>query len=74
MWELVSDTLKARYTFKTVSCKLIRPDHFWQPGSILATKSGPGSDQFWQLLIIFCSRSSRVALCDHKVIKTDLRN
>ena len=34
-------------------------------------QSGPGtgSDQFWQLLIFFCSRSPRVALCDHKVIK-----
>ena len=30
----------------TVSCKLMYPDHFWQPGPILAAKSGPGSDHF----------------------------
>ena len=28
------------------------PDHFWQPGPNLATKSGPGSDQFWQRNVV----------------------
>ena len=40
------------------SCR-IHPDHIWQPGPFLATKSGPGSDQFWQRKVIRPDQFSR---------------
>ena len=62
MWELVSEALKARYTFKTVSCKLIHPDHFWQPGPIFSNQkwSGVGPILAASYYLLFSESAGRV--------------
>ena len=59
MYIYVRDTPIVRRQGGTVSCKLTYPDHFWQPEPILATKSGPGSDQFWQRKVVRLDQFSR---------------
>ena len=42
-----TQTFEGNEEWFPASSLLIHSDHFWQPGPILAAKSGPGSDHFW---------------------------